>query len=234
MSLENCTQQWRIANDLQEVNRPHLYLRALFWNFGCAHNLDLWSIIYSLVFLSCPHLLPSVSFPSGCFGLPPNTFPQHFPFSSSSPNLLCLIGWDDQNLNNQCWHFWVPSLGVRLNLLGGTEPWELTACRALSLVVCMFSTIGLKICSVFEDFYCNFVAHLKRTTVQVLQNIYHENTKPVKSHEQDTSRIYFERFFIFLFSPLGIRFPIVVSGSTVHLVSQCFCKQAIYLCEIWI
>lgn len=135
------------------------------------------------VFICCPHPLSSVLFPSACFGPPPNIFPQRFPFSSSSPNLPCLIGWDDQNLNNQCWHFWVSSLGVRLNPLGGTELWELTSCRTLSLVVGEFSTIGFTICSVFEGFFCNFVAHLKRTTVLVLQNIYHENTKPVKSHE---------------------------------------------------
>lgn len=160
---------------------PQIF-RHLCWDLARAHNLDLGSTIYS-VLLSCTS----------------NTFSHCFPFFSSSPNFPCLTGWDDQNLNNQCWHYWVPSLGIMLNPLGGTEPWQLTSCRALSLVVCMFSTKGLTVCSVFEVLLHKFVARLKRTTVQVLQNTYYENIKPVSSHEQDTSRTCFERFLIFLF-----------------------------------
>lgn len=135
-----------------QINRRHHYLGALFWGLACAHNLDVWNIIYSLCFSPLPIFFPLFHslLPVLVYLL---TLPYCFLFFGTSPNLPCLIDWDDQNLNNQCWHFWVPSLGVRLNPLGGTEPWELTACRALSLVVCMFSTTGLTICSVFEVFF---------------------------------------------------------------------------------
>lgn len=154
VSLETWAQRWRVANGfLQEPNQqPSLLFRCLVLSFSrCSQFRFLEDYLFS-VFLSCAHSFSSISFPSACCGPPPNTFLQCFPFFSSSPNLPCLIGWDDQNLNNHCWHFWVPSLGVRFNPLGETEPWELTACRALSLVVCMFSTIGLTFCSVFEYF----------------------------------------------------------------------------------
>lgn len=120
----------------QEPNNetPQIF-RHLCWDLARAHNLDLGSTIYS-VLLSCTS----------------NTFSHCFPFFSSSPNFPCLTGWDDQNLNNQCWHYWVPSLGIMLNPLGGTEPWQLTSCRALSLVVCCSAPKGLQ----FAQFWSSF------------------------------------------------------------------------------
>lgn len=46
-----------MASYRHQVNRHHHYLGGWFWDLAGAHNLDLWSIIYSL-FLSCTILFP--------------------------------------------------------------------------------------------------------------------------------------------------------------------------------